>query len=237
MSEKTEKQNKNEILFLGIDDAGRGPVIGPMVLAGCLVDEKTKEEFRKIGVKDSKQLTQKRREFLEIKIKEKAISYHIVFLSPEEIDDHLNKKANINNLEAIASAEIINKINSLKDVKGKRIKVILDCPSNSINKWKDFLKTKIEDLSNLEIICEHKADRNHVVVSAASILAKTAREREMEKIRKNFGEDIGSGYSSDPITRKFLNKNIKKFSNTGLFRKSWKTWKKANHDSYQKKLF
>jgi ribonuclease HII len=235
MGEK-EIDNK-EILFLGIDDAGRGPVIGPMVLSGCLVDGKIKEEFRKIGVKDSKQLTQKRRLFLEEKIKEMAIAHETVILPPEEIDRHSNQGININNLEAIAAATIINKINSLPSVKGKKIKVILDCPSNSINKWKNFLRTKIDNLSNLEIICEHKADINHVVVSAASILAKTTREREMDKIRSSLGKEIGSGYSSDPITRKFLMKNINKMKGDGLFRKTWKTWKKANHDSHQKKLF
>ena len=74
------------MLILGIDEAGRGPVIGPMVLAGCLIDEKTEKEFRKLGIKDSKQLTQKRREVLAEKIKEKAETFEIVLASPEEID-------------------------------------------------------------------------------------------------------------------------------------------------------
>ncbi|MEK6844624.1 MAG: ribonuclease HII, partial [Nanoarchaeota archaeon] len=155
-------------LILGIDDAGRGPVIGPMALAGCLIEEEIGEEFKKSGVKDSKQLTDKRREFLAEIIREKAISFEVVLVHPNEIDGENSRGTNLNDVEAIACAEIINKIN-----KGfGKIKVIIDCPSVSIEKWKDFLKTKIENLSNLEIVCEHKADKNYVEVSAASILAK-----------------------------------------------------------------
>ena len=95
---------------------------------------------------------------------------------------------------------------------------------------------KIENLSNLEISCEHKADRNHIAVSAASILAKEEREREMDILRGKY-DGIGSGYSSDENTRKFLEKNLKKLEHKGIFRKTWKTWKKATSDSKQKKLF
>jgi len=220
------------MLKLGIDDAGRGPVIGPMVLAGCLVDDKTEREFRKLGVKDSKQLTEKRREFLADLIREKAETFEVVIISPKEID--YNKKIGIklNEVEAFAAAKIINKIN-----KGfKEIKVILDCPSTSIVNWRDFLKTKIDNLSNLEVICEHKADRNHISVSAASILAKSIREKEMLKLKKKFGKEIGSGYPSDPLTSKFLKKNVKKYNNKGIFRKSWSTWRVAVGKVSQKKL-
>src|SRR3989338_3351090 len=145
-------------LILGIDDAGRGHVIGPMALAGCLVEEETGREFKKLGVKDSKQLTNKRREFLAEIIRQKAIAFEVVLVNPNEIDGENSHGINLNDLEANACAEIINKIN-----KGfKKIKVIIDCPSVSIEKWKNFLKTKIDNLSNLEIVCEHKADRNHV---------------------------------------------------------------------------
>ncbi|MEK6817696.1 MAG: ribonuclease HII, partial [Nanoarchaeota archaeon] len=170
------------MLILGIDDAGRGPVIGPMTLAGCLIEEETGKEFKKLGVKDSKQLTDKRREFFADIIKQKALAFEVVLIHPNEIDGKNSHGINLNDVEAIACAEIINKIN-----KGfKEIKVIIDCPSVSIEKWKNFLKTKIENLSNLEIVCEHKADKNYVEVSAASILAKSAREKEMDILKEKY---------------------------------------------------
>ena len=217
---------------LGIDDAGRGPVIGPMVLAGCLIDEKTAMEFKKLGVKDSKQLTQKRREFLDEKIKEKAETFEIVIVPPEVIDGKGVNRTKLNELEAIACAEIINKIN-----KGfKKIKIVIDCPSTNLTAWRDSVRIKIENLSNLEIFCEHKADKNHVSVSAASILAKNIREKEMALLKKKYGNKIGSGYTSDPLTQKFLEENLKRYQNHGIFRKTWSTWKNALSKTEQKKL-
>ncbi len=220
------------MLRLGIDDAGRGPVIGPMILAGCLVDEKTEKEFEKLGVKDSKKLTQKRREFLEKIIKEKSETFEIVLSCPKEIDQTNHDGINLNALEAIKVAEIINKIN-----KGfKKIKVIVDCPSPSINKWQDFLKTKIKNLSNLEISCEHKADKNHISVAAASILAKCTREKEMSLLKEKYGAEIGSGYTSDSTTCRFLEKHAEKYIDDGIFRKTWATWKNLFAKKQQKTL-
>ncbi len=221
------------MLILGIDDAGRGPVIGPMILAGCLIDEKREGELKKLGVKDSKQLTQKRREFLAEKIKEIAETFEIVLAHPEEIDGKNHRGVNLNALEAIKMAEVINKINKGYD----KIKVIVDCPSVGIEKWKDFLKTKINNLSNLEIVCEHKADQNYVSVSAASILAKCTREKEMIKLKEKYGNEIGSGYCSDPLTYRFLAKHSQTHGNNGIFRKTWSTWKDACSIAEQKKLF
>ncbi len=75
-------------LILGIDDAGRGPVIGPMVLAGCLVNDEMQKEFKKLGVKDSKQLTPKRRAFLADVIREKAEDFEVVIVYPDEIESN-----------------------------------------------------------------------------------------------------------------------------------------------------
>jgi ribonuclease HII len=221
------------ILNLGIDDAGRGPVIGPMILAGCLLNEEVESELKKLGVKDSKQLTQRRREFLEEIIKEKAEAFEVIMFHPDEIDSGGEEDSNLNELEAIACAKIINKINSGEE----KIRVLVDCPSVSINKWSDFLKTKVKNLSNLEISCEHKADKNHVSVSAASVLAKCVREREMKKLKEKYGDEIGSGYCSDPLTCKFLEKNAEKYKDEGIFRKTWITWKNAYSNLKQKRLF
>jgi len=220
------------MLKLGIDDAGRGPVIGPMVLAGCLIDEKKATKFKKWGVRDSKQLTPKRREFLAQKIKDEAETFDVVLADADEINKKQDSGTNLNMLEAEKAAKIINKINK----SNKKIKVIVDCPSISIVKWRDLLMTKIKDLSNLEIVCEHKADKNHVSVSAASILAKSAREKEMDKLKEKYGGEMGSGYTSDSKTSKFLTKNVNNHKNSGIFRKNWSTWKRAQAKTEQRKL-
>ena len=99
------------MLTLGIDDAGRGPVIGPMVLAGCLIDDKAAAKLKRLGVKDSKQLTQKRREHLSKIIKEEAETFEIIVINPSEIDLKNYKGIDLNKLEALISAKIINRIN------------------------------------------------------------------------------------------------------------------------------
>jgi ribonuclease HII len=219
-------------LILGIDDAGRGPVIGPMVLAGCLMDKKTEAELKKDGVKDSKDITHKKREFLVEKIKSKVETFEIKIIPAKEIDSGNENGINLNKLEAIKAAEIINKIN-----KGdKKIKIYIDCPSVSIQKWSDYLKTKISNLTNLEISCEHKADKNHVSVSAASILAKSTREKEVQKLKEIYGKEIGSGYCSDSVTMSFVSKHAIKYEKDGIFRKTWETWKVAFRKLTQKKL-
>ena len=223
------------MLTLGIDDAGRGPVIGPMILTGCLLDKSVEKELQTLGVKDSKQLTQKRREFLSKIIKEKAEAFETNLTSPSEIKESNENKIKLNELEAIKCPKIINKIN--KTLNGKKIKVILDCPSPNTRKWKEYLQTKIHDLSNLDISCEHKADKNHVSVAAASVLAKTKREEEMSKLKEKYGEEIGSGYTSDPLTCKFVEKYADKYQKDGIFRETWETWKRASKNKKQGKLF
>jgi len=213
--------------ILGIDDSGRGPVIGPMVLAGVLIDRKTELKFRKLGVRDSKLLTAKRREFLAKQIKNHAYSFQISLTFPEEIDTRTNSGTNLNKIEAIKTAEIINQLTRNINQQNEKIKIIVDCPSPNIEKWQAFLENLIESPEKFIISCEHKADKNHIAVSAASILAKSQREKEIKKIKKQIGKDFGSGYSSDPITQNFLKKHYSKHKKTGLFRETWGTVK--NH--------
>lgn len=219
------------MLKLGIDEAGRGPVLGPLVIAGCLIDEKNEEELKKLGVKDSKMLTRKRREFLENKIKEVSENFEIIIVPPTEIDEKNGHGINLNYLEAFVSAEIINRINKEVD----EVKVIVDCPSPNILSWRELIKSKVVKISNINLLCEHKADQNHIATSAASILAKCTRDREMDSLRQKYGE-VGSGYCHDPVTIKFVSENIKKYDKEGIFRKTWETWRIAISKASQKSL-
>ncbi len=221
-----------ENLILGIDEAGKGPVIGPMVLAGCLIKKEVEKEFRKKGIKDSKDITPKRRVILDEWIKEHSEDFKILLSFPEEIDKKNMDGIKLPELEAEKFAKIINELNNGKE----KIKVIIDCPSFGIFKWKEILKAKIKNLSNLNLIIEHKADKKYVAVSAASILAKSKREIEMEKLKKEYGSEIGSGYCSDSLTIRFLKKYAIKYEKSGIFRKSWTTWKREFNELNQSKL-
>ena len=229
-------------LILGIDDAGRGPVLGPMILAGVLIDKIQEKKIKREGATDSKALTHPQRIRLTGIIKHSSHAWKVVKTFPEEIDAALNaEKMNLNKLEAQKAAQIIDEINKGKNQK-ERINVIIDCPSINTLAWKNTLLKYIKNSSNLTIKCEHKADINHTSASAASIIAKVAREDEVEKIRNKYKEygDVGSGYPSDPITQAFLKKHGKELKNSGIFRKTWKTWKnlfpEESKDKKQKTL-
>ena len=208
------------MLLIGVDDAGRGPLIGPMILAGVIIDKEDEAELKKIGAKDSKLLSHPERVRLAEIIKKKVRKYAIVKVYPDEIDRSVGSANNLNTLEAQKMADVINQLNDSK----KQIKIIVDCPSVNIEAWKLKLVRFITNVSNLKVSCEHKADLNHPVVSAASIIAKVAREDEVSLLKKQYG-DFGSGYPSDPFTKAFLKQHGLKLKDSGIFRKSWATWK------------
>lgn len=215
-------------LILGIDDAGRGPVLGSMFLAGVLIEKSVEKELKAEGVTDSKKLSHINRMRLTGIIKDSSKNFKIVEATPEQIDHAVNSGLNLNTLEAIKTAEIINSL--LVNVK-EHVKVIVDCPSVNTNAWKATLLGYLKE-KDIELHCEHKADANHISVSAASILAKCAREESLIDLKNKFG-DFGSGYPSDPYTKDFLRKSGKKHKDSGIFRKSWATWKSVFPDENQ----
>jgi len=207
-------------LTIGIDDAGRGPIIGPMILSGVLVDENSIKALENKGIKDSKQLIHSTRIQLAELIKSSVLNYKTLITTPKEIDSALRSdKLNLNTLEAMKMAQIINELNTEKE----KITVIIDCPSINTVKFKQTLLEYVEHPENLDIKCEHKADVNHIEVSAASILAKVQREESVSQIKEKY-PDIGSGYPSDPTTKSFLKSHGSKHRDSGIFRKTWKTW-------------
>ncbi len=207
---------------LGIDEAGRGPVIGPLIIAGVMIEQGTEDKID--GVKDSKLLPHKKRIELAKKIKKNS-KYLIISIPPKEIDEALmSDHLNLNWLEAHKQAEIINKLKP--DV------AIIDCPSPNCKKYTEFLRKLLKN-KKTKLIVEHKADSNYPVCSAASILAKVKREQEVAKIKKKYG-DIGPGYPANPITQKFVRENWEKHPE--IFRRTWATWKNHQKMKQQKKL-
>lgn len=213
-------------LICGIDEAGRGPVIGPLVISGILIEENNLDKLRKIKVKDSKLLTPKQREFLYKEIKKIIIKEKTIIIPPKEVDDALNsEELNLNKLEAIKTAMIINYL--------KPDKVTIDCPSNNINAYVDYLKTFLKYKPKIK--AEHKADYKYVEVATSSIIAKVTRDREIENIKKEYNIDFGSGYPADPLTQEFLKNNYSKYPE--IFRKTWITYRKVAEKKKQKSLF
>jgi ribonuclease HII len=210
--------------ILGLDEAGRGCVMGPLVVGGVLIEEKRRSELVQLGVKDSKLLSSGRREQLAEEIRQIASDTRIIKLSPAEIDKAVESQRRLhklNRLEAQAMAKIIEELKP--DI------AIVDAPDVLTDRYGDHIR---ECLSfSLQVMSEHKADKNHPVVSAASIIAKVERDRSIEALKAEYG-DFGSGYMSDPKTQAFLEDLAAKQGEYPHFvRRSWKPAKTARADA------
>ena len=215
-------------MICGADEAGRGPVVGPLVIAGVTFENDL--ELIENNVRDSKKITPKRREILSKKIKESAVNYEITLISASDIDN-MRKVMTLNEIEVNAFSKIIEKLKpdicyvDAADVNDER-----------------FGKNILSRLSfKPEIISKHKADDIYPIVGAASILAKTKRDEEVQMIarelEKKLDMPLGSGYPADPVTQKFLRKWVKTFGKLPPHtRHSWKTAQNLLKESKIKKL-
>jgi ribonuclease HII len=205
----------------GIDEAGRGPVIGPMVLACAVFDSDGVKRLNELKVRDSKQVSPARRRYLEPFIKKIAVEYGLSAVSPSEID-RLRKKKTLNQIEADKTASLIC---ALKSVPGR---IVIDSADAVAENYKRMVESRIlgikPEMKLPPIVSEHKADANYVEVGAASILAKVERDRQVDKLKEKYG-DFGSGYPSDETTQKYIKKVLEKGSLPDIVRKSWNTVK------------
>ena len=200
---------KKFVQVCGIDDAGRGPMLGPLVIAGISLEKKNIKKLSALGVKDSKKLTPKTREHLYKKIIKIVDNYYIAKISPRSIDASVKKHC-LNGLEAKYMAKVVSKLNP-------DVSYVDSCDVNPTRFGKEI--SKLSDKHKIKSY--HRADSRFVVVSAASILAKVTRDRAIMKLRKD--HNLGSGYPSDSVTVKFVTKFYKKNHQMPSFvRKSWK---------------
>jgi ribonuclease HII len=210
-------------ILIGVDEAGRGPVLGPLVVAGVELESTDQEElFKEMGVRDSKKCTPKRRDQLALEIK-KIGKYCIKSISAEDIDTQRKIKT-LNKLEGELFAEVINTLNS-----NDQAEVFVDSADANEETFKNYINSNLNNKP--KIISKHKADEIYIVVAAASILAKTQRDSDIKRIGEELHADIGSGYPADPVTIAFLEKWIKDKGDFPPYtRKSWNTAKRLMKD-------
>lgn len=172
--------------------------------------------MKRLGVRDSKTLSPNRREALYEEILLACSRVASVMIQPSEIDEVVTrgkKYRKLNHLEALYFAKVADELGASE--------VIVDASDSSPKRFRDVI---VEHMKlKCRVVAAHKADRDYVVVSAASVVAKVERDRAIEKLKRRLG-DFGSGYPSDPATRSFFLERMKKGEPLpDETRKSWKT--------------
>jgi len=214
------KKGVTEVLIAGVDDAGRGAVIGPLVIAGVLLRQEDLQTLKELGVKDSKLLTPHKREVLAGEIREIVQKISVQKLRPSEVDTVVSSGRRLHKLNWLEAQTMANVIEELRPGL-----VYVDASDVLEERFKQHI---LECLPfRVDIVSEHKADRNYVAVSAASIIAKVERDREIAILGEAHG-NFGSGYPSDQRTMNFLEYLMKTSREYPDFvRKSWKPAKKV----------
>jgi len=207
-------------------------VIGPLVIAGVLMDEDRVKELLHIGVKDSKLLTPESRLGLAEEIQRLATKLSYDELSPAEIDEVVfrgRRLQKLNYLEAKSMAKVI------ADLKPQAVWV--DASDVKPERYaRQILDELPPALKRTVLVSEHKADRKYPIVSAASIIAKVRRDAAISRLWEEYG-NFGSGYITDPVTIKFLREWRKDHQDyPPIVRKSWKTLREIDADLAQKKV-
>ncbi|MBI4999936.1 MAG: ribonuclease HII [Euryarchaeota archaeon] len=198
-------------MLCGVDEAGRGPVMGPLVVAAVAVEDDA--ALVALKVRDSKKLSGKRREELAPQIR-KIARVESIAVEASQIDA-LRGEMTMNDIEARVFASVIDRIKP--DI------VYLDAADVRAEFYGAEVGRRLSYKPS-KIVSEHEADARYPVVSAASIIAKTERDAAMRKIAADIGEKIGSGYPSDPVTRGFLERYMASHGDLPPHtRRSWET--------------
>jgi ribonuclease HII len=219
------------MLVAGVDEAGRGCVIGPLVVAGVMLKAENLPLLSELGVKDSKLLTPKKRESLYPEIISLTEKYQTIKVHPYQIDKVVGSARilhKLNRLEAQTMAQVIEAL--------KPDEAYVDAADTVEHRFGNHIRECLK--IKTRIISKHKADVIFPVVSAASIIAKVERDREIASLRVEYG-DFGSGYLTDGKTMDFLRQLLEKNEDYPSFvRKSWKPAKRAKNEkgTLQKKL-
>ena len=188
-------------LDIGVDEAGRGSVIGPLVVCAIAVPEEDRGVLVDIGADDSKKLSKKRREEVVSEIDRlsdpNGWGVGIIVCSPSRIDLGM-VTGNLNSLEVELFAEAIN---AAMEPNGQS-RILLDACDVNASRFGKNVRSKLgEGWRGCRILSNHGMDEEDVVVGAASTIAKFRRDTEVSRLTGEIGIELGSGYPSDPLTR------------------------------------
>ncbi len=199
-----------------------------MFVGGFLIDDSDEESLVELGVKDSKKLSNQKRESIRDRLEEFGQPF-LREIKASEIDE-LREIMNLNEIEIKAFTEVIGRT--------EPDKVIVDLPEPDgdrfIKKMKSELPPRFEDV---EFVAEHGADDEYPVVSAASIIAKSARESHIDELKQRYGYDFKSGYSHEQEASDFLEEYLKEHGELPPeARESWETAKRVLREHEQSSM-
>ncbi len=219
------------IIVAGGDEAGRGAVLGPLVVSIVSIAKGKEKKLSEIGVRDSKILTRRKREYLYDEIYAIANEIKVYKITPQEINEAMKNNISLNELEAMHFAKLVD------SAKTQIQKLFLDSPDIIPERFGirvsmysqrpakvHGVRSKAEE-NAMRIVAEHKADSKYPVVSASSIISKVVRDREIAAIKKKLRIDIGSGYPSDATTISAIRSNLENTALGSQLREYWQTLK------------
>ncbi len=196
------QRDLSHILYAGIDQACRGCVIGPLVVAIVAAEEKDRRWFARENVRDSKLVPAERRDELAAMIRERC--WHTILAAePMEIDDALyDPGRSLNELEM---EMVMSLLRHFQRAHGDRdARILADAMSSNAEDIAERMAAGSMDIRRHRIIASHHADRDDRTVAAASLIAKAERERRIEELKREVGHDFGSGYCHDERTIAFV---------------------------------
>lgn len=194
--------------YIGVDESGKGDFFGPLVIAGVISNENINEELTKLGVKDSKKLSDKKVKQLAEKIKEICI-YNVVVIKPKRYNE-LTKNLNLNKLLAWGHARVIE--NLLEEAVFRN----LECSKAVSDQFGDeeyLLKALMQMGKKIKIIQMHKAEVD-IAVASASIIARAEFLKQIEILSKKYNFDFPKGASQKVVD--FANEFVKKYGKSEL---------------------
>ncbi|MBO3798560.1 MAG: ribonuclease HII [Thermoproteota archaeon] len=202
------------VLIAGVDEAGRGCVIGPLVIAAVGVEEKSVQRLVEAGVKDSKRLSPRSRVQIASSIRRIARVVETRRVSASRIDGLRARGVSMNEIEAMLVGSILSK--------HRRGVFYVDSVDRNYERFRMMILRHAPGFKGV-LIVRNYLDESNPMVGAASIIAKVERDRAVKSLLRKAGLPECSGYSSDPRTVRIVEQLLQSGSKTSMLRRSWST--------------